>query len=349
MTDASLTLEKAFEYIVLHRAREAAALLAPLIGDPDPFVAYTAHFRLAQALIDLGEIEEAVAVARAGIALSSQHWQAYLVAGFAEKQRGNVDEARILLEEAVRLAPDEPICLMRLSELYSSTGRHEEALERAQHALELAPDSASTHSTLGYALRKVDPSEAEKEFRAALALDPEHYPAQVFLAEISYAKGEYERGLSEAMIAAALRPTDRAAVDLIEKQINRRIGLLMLGMVVTSITLAGALSSRQAGGPIAGSVVFGGTFIWAMVVEYRKIRSVVGAAALGIVRSALSRHPLSIVGLLLIPVSWLLTAAFSILFIVNPDFDTGTGVALSLIPVVMGVVLWVLGRILPRR
>lgn len=262
--------------------------------------------------------------------------------GISERKRNDNDAALILLEDAARLAPGEPSCFIILAELYSDTGRSDDGLAAAQHALDLAPDLAAAHHAFGYVLHDSDPAQAEKAYNDALSADPEYLPSQISLAVLSYAKGDIEQGLKESMSAVALDPTRRATVELIETQIRRRVGLLMLGMAAVTPAFIGAVSARQPGAPITSFFVFGGGFIWSGVAEYRKIRSAVGPAAPRIIRSVFSHNRLALAWMATVPISWIAGLVFSILFVVNPDIDTGVGVAACVLPLVVAMILWIL-------
>ena len=77
--------------------------------------------------------------------------------------------------------------------------QYAEAAEMARQALELAPDSAVAHSTLGRAaFVGGDMEEAERSFRRAVELDPETARAHAGLAEIYFAREDFQAAVDSA-------------------------------------------------------------------------------------------------------------------------------------------------------
>lgn len=83
-------------------------------------------------------------------------------------------------------------------EFLTSMGRHEEALARIRHALELDPLSLITNAVVGWALyfaRHFD--EAAEAVRRTLAMDPGFARAHVYLGRIYKAQGRLEDAIAE--------------------------------------------------------------------------------------------------------------------------------------------------------
>lgn len=83
-------------------------------------------------------------------------------------------------------------------EFLTSMGRHEEALARISHALELDPLSLITNAVVGWALyfaRRFD--EAAEAVRRTLAMDPGFARAHVYLGRIYKAQGRLEDAIAE--------------------------------------------------------------------------------------------------------------------------------------------------------
>ncbi len=88
-------------------------------------------------------------------------------------RQGSVAEAKVKIEEQLKLNPSSVEGYNLLGIAYGSEKDYDNALEAFQHALKLDPDSARTHNNLGnvyVAQEKFDL--AEKEFGQVLRVDP---------------------------------------------------------------------------------------------------------------------------------------------------------------------------------
>ena len=86
-------------------------------------------------------------------------------------QRGNVGEAKNILQKAIRASPNHARSVHEYGLLKFKLGRGEEALDLLRRAVTLAPGEALYHSNLGLAFQRLDRLyEAEAAYRRALAL-----------------------------------------------------------------------------------------------------------------------------------------------------------------------------------
>ncbi|MGH9553132.1 MAG: tetratricopeptide repeat protein, partial [Terriglobales bacterium] len=88
-------------------------------------------------------------------------------------RQGSVAEAKVKIEEQLKLNPSSVEGYNLLGIAYGSEKDYDKALEAFQHALKLDPESARTHNNLGnvyVAQEKFDL--AEREFGQVLRLDP---------------------------------------------------------------------------------------------------------------------------------------------------------------------------------
>lgn len=95
-----------------------------------------------------------------------------------------------------------------LSNVAASRGDRAEALKQMQHALELDPNRASFHASLGM-LESGDPATAsagETQLRKAVSLDPKNATASLVLASILARKGDMPGAQEQLKSAAALDP-----------------------------------------------------------------------------------------------------------------------------------------------
>jgi tetratricopeptide (TPR) repeat protein len=80
----------------------------------------------------------------------------YFIAGRFEFDRGNRESARRYFERALGYSPDNAIILANHAALLVQLGRAREAINFAQHAVQVAPDSADSYTALGYAYSGAD-------------------------------------------------------------------------------------------------------------------------------------------------------------------------------------------------
>jgi tetratricopeptide (TPR) repeat protein len=124
--------------------------------------------------------------------------------------RGRPEEARSLLEEALRLDPKLAFAHESMGVLDYFQGNHAEALRSISQAVELDPSKYLTrylraYLTVSQNRFSADPSEVESDLRKSIELAPNFAPAYVTLAQFYANQGEK---LSEALAFA------RKAVDL---------------------------------------------------------------------------------------------------------------------------------------
>jgi tetratricopeptide (TPR) repeat protein len=99
---------------------------------------------------------------------------AYYAAAEHEYNRGNLEQARIYLEHALSFTPTNSILLDSYAYVLLSLGKTAEALNQAERATRLAPNSADAFKLLGMAYYKSDKTEeAIRAWKHALELRPD--------------------------------------------------------------------------------------------------------------------------------------------------------------------------------
>ncbi len=100
----------------------------------------------------------------------------YFNAGNLYVQQKNYDEAITHFEAALKMAKlrNIPVIVARIADTYAAAGKYEEAEKSYKQAIELQPETASTHSNFALALAKMGKvDEARVEFDKASELSPE--------------------------------------------------------------------------------------------------------------------------------------------------------------------------------
>ena len=102
-------------------------------------------------------------------------------------------------------------------------GRHQEAVEAYERALEIEPDYGFAHNNLGNALNKVGKrEEAIRHFRKALELDPTYAEAHHNLANVLVEENRLGEALEHSREAVRLRPDFAEAHNNLGNLLTRR-------------------------------------------------------------------------------------------------------------------------------
>ncbi len=127
-------------------------------------------------------------------------------------QRGDYAAAMPILEELLRIDPEDPRALFNLGMACSDTGRIERATELLEKASRLGPPRASVYVALGVAYFRGDrPAEAAKALRYAIKLDATDGYAYRNLAAIEGNNGNLAEAERLFRKAVELLPRDQQA------------------------------------------------------------------------------------------------------------------------------------------
>ncbi|GAA1994971.1 tetratricopeptide repeat protein [Catenulispora subtropica] len=236
-------LERAQTLLGLRRFGEAETVLRQVLASaPDDAVAMRL---LAAALNDSGRPAEALPVIKSAVALAPDAPVMYAVLSTIERANGDADAAAAAADRAIELAPHWPAGHARRA--WALADRNPvAALDAARRAVELAPGQADGHFVLGYAaLRAGKPMEAERAFRATLAVDPNHSMAINNLAVLEIRRKNFRGALAGFRGAVSTDPRNKTAATNFEA-IGRNVVQSRLRWVVAVSILF--LSSWTAAG-----------------------------------------------------------------------------------------------------
>ena len=147
---------------------------------PDNF---TARYGLGNALLQAGNVDEAIAQLRKALVFNPGLAKAHSSLGNALLQKGNVDEAIAQYQIALQIDPRSEEACYNFGNALLRQGKVDEAIAQYQKALEIKPDFAEAHFNLGAALfHEGKEDEAIAQYQRALQIKPDKPEVQNNLA-----------------------------------------------------------------------------------------------------------------------------------------------------------------------
>ena len=166
--------------------------------------------------------DQALDFAKRALASDPEHSsEAHYLLALVYQNRGQLEESESEFKQVMKVAPSSASAAVALSQLYSLKNKRTAAIEFAEQAVKLAPNSIDTRVTLVRAvLANGDMARADREIRAMLAQFPTSAPVQVqagalFIArrDIVAARAAFSRAL-ELDPSSADALTGLVALDL---------------------------------------------------------------------------------------------------------------------------------------
>ena len=168
--------------------------------------------------------------------------QSYVVEAESEYEAGRLDAAIDAYTQAVALEPNRVDAMIALARVLALTDRTDEALQRAQRAVQIDPKSAPARAMLAMAhnwqatwlmLHGRDAEAVEENRKAAaeaqqaIQIDPKHPEAHAYLAEASIDLGELADAIdaaNQAVELGAQRPDVQRALAYVRESRGNYIG-----------------------------------------------------------------------------------------------------------------------------
>jgi tetratricopeptide (TPR) repeat protein len=144
---------------------------------------------------------------RQALAVDPDHADTLHLMGLLSLQSEQHDHAVEWISRAIRRDP-KPVYLRSLGTALLKQGRHEEALQVFDKAVQLKPDDADLWRNLGDVLVQVQrPADAILSFQRALALNPRHWDAANRSALLLYQSERFEEALTHFDLCDQLQPS----------------------------------------------------------------------------------------------------------------------------------------------
>ena len=132
-----------------------------------------AHYNLANALIEKGELPRALSECRLAITLEPNNSDAHVAFGNALLASGDVEQSVAEYQRALKLRPDNAGAQYNLGNAFQQKGENAAAIDHYEKALALSPNLAEAHLNLGnILLQQAHEEVAIRHYRAALAVSP---------------------------------------------------------------------------------------------------------------------------------------------------------------------------------
>ncbi|PWU15906.1 MAG: hypothetical protein C5B50_14450 [Verrucomicrobia bacterium] len=160
-----------------------------------------------RSLIREGRLDEAKVQIEKALQLQPDDEEAHSNLGNVLHTMGRLDEAIAQYQQAIRIKPDFAVAYLNLGNVQIEKGRPDQAIASYRKAIEISPDFAGAQSSLGLVLLKVGQvDEATARFKKAIELSPDSVAAHLHLGDISLHKGDINQAVFNYGRAVELRP-----------------------------------------------------------------------------------------------------------------------------------------------
>jgi tetratricopeptide (TPR) repeat protein len=164
-----------------------------------------------RSIIQVAKNDKAAALesANAATASSPDNMRAWLALSYAQQASFQLEQALESAQRAQALEPNSSLVNARVAELFMSVGLINEAEVAARAGVAANPAESGAHTMLGFVhLAQIDTLQARADFQAAIESDSFNPLARLGLGLAKIRDGELVQGRQELEIAVALDPTN---------------------------------------------------------------------------------------------------------------------------------------------
>jgi superkiller protein 3 len=168
------------------------------------------------------DLSQALISFRAAVQCDPKMVQAYLAIADIYAERGNEGEALAALLQALQIEPKNALALRTASNIYLKNDLHIKALPLLETLATVTPKAADVHADLAAVnAANGDRKGAEREFRRALELQEDYFPALAGLGNLLLRAGDDAAALPLLRKAVQLRPRAYEGHFLLGSALNR--------------------------------------------------------------------------------------------------------------------------------
>jgi len=168
---------------------------------------WMAYNNLGIALVEKGNIDEAIPQYEKSLRLHSDYAEAHYNLGSALLQKGNFDGAIVQCHEALALQPNDPDAHVALGNALLAKGAVDEAITHYSDALRLRADDGAAHYNLGNALlAKGEVAQAIAHYQKTLDLQPNVAEAHIQLGNVFLQKRDERDAIAQYEAALKISP-----------------------------------------------------------------------------------------------------------------------------------------------
>ncbi|MBN1438363.1 MAG: tetratricopeptide repeat protein [Anaerolineales bacterium] len=162
--------------------RSAAAMQALLEAHPE---IDEAHYRLAEALLECGRLEDALRAGRKAAELAPRKKDYWILLGRIARKMGQLDQSLAALAKARQISPQDFRTALECGLTYEAEQRWDLALDSYRAAMKLAPENSELHYRMGVVHKNLRAyAEAADELRKAVQIEPGNLAAHKLLSGV---------------------------------------------------------------------------------------------------------------------------------------------------------------------
>lgn len=203
-----------------------------------------AHYNVGCALVEQGQLSDAIRYFQAAIELLPTFFNAYINLGAALVQQNQSEEAILFYQTALELQPNSTLAYGNLGYAYGARGQVELsecciAMCNALETLALRPDWAEVHRNLGLAHQQFgNLNDAIACFQRALDLQPDFLPAQIDLQNaLLYQQAQQQSAINLRTINLIIFPDWQQALDILYLDLKSALQAVLTHPQHSEITL----------------------------------------------------------------------------------------------------------------
>jgi len=184
---------------------------------------YLAHNILGNALMQKGQVDDAITHFQEAIRIAPIYTQAHYNLGVAYDKKDRLDDAIAQYQAAISLDPKYAEACYNMGLDFCQKGRFDEAIVQFQDAIRSKPDYAEAWNNLGNVLViKGELNPAISQFQEAIRLKPDYADAHYNLATTFMKTGQIDEAIKEFQEDIRLNPNDTDARNKLARALQMK-------------------------------------------------------------------------------------------------------------------------------